>query len=304
MAKPHSPRGSSSREHIACAIGILSGVSLLMLATAEPAWAQLRPTDASNSVLIDLSVIEGAAPAARLGAIGPAVGAPTGTLLLPPSAPPESRLLTPNAPAGVAARAAPPSPSVTLRPPAPEPRREVRRDAQPKAAVKGASKGGVGSAPRQPVERRAEAQTETAQRTPLPDVALPTAPTPTPLGAPQPAAPPPAVSPPEPPQQQAAAAPPPAAPKLAPKTTPKSEPSAKTPARSTAPTPPPAIEAPKPPEATPPPPAAATTPAPTPQQQAALPERAPRPPASAPAPESMEIRFAAGALPIAVFPNL
>ena len=59
MAKPHSPRGSSSREHIACAIGILSGVSLLMLATAEPAWAQLRPTDASNSVLIDLSVIEG-----------------------------------------------------------------------------------------------------------------------------------------------------------------------------------------------------------------------------------------------------
>lgn len=252
----------------------------MMLVSATPAMAQLRPTDSSNSVLVDLSQIDALTPQ-RLGGN-------TGLLPPPPSAP-TSRLLGISGASRAAPVSAPASAPVShlTRPAAPS--KPSARSKAPKATASAAPapKASVPKAPAKavatPVQEAAQAaRTENAQRTPAPSLS---APTPLPgmtlvgPGGPSPSAA--AKS-----EQQTAAVAPQARvePPVAPAPTP---PAVELPK---APEPPAPAVASAPPAAPPAPPApAAAAPArPVPQQQAAVQPRTPA------APESSEVRFAAG----------
>ena len=294
---------------------IFGAVSLAALAFAAPsAYAQLVPADPStNSVLIDLGAIDGAAPTVSsrgqtgvgTGILGtmPGTGAGIGQLLLPPQSAPSSRLLGPD---GRPLREA------ALPPAAPRPTQP--RAAAPKAAPPPAR---TASAP-QPVKPET-ARPETARPT-LPPVALPSmpapaAPTPPKDGGPvalNSPTPPPTVAPPPapdiPPMQLVGpgAAPKSAAPgsqaavsPQAPAVQPKAAPAqtqAKAPPASKGPTPAPSVAPPPPPDA-PSAPAAKSAPQAQPkaEQQAALP--APRPATGAAkgaAPQGIDVLFASG----------
>ena len=296
---------------------IFGAVSLAALAFATPsANAQLVPADPStNSVLIDLGAIDGAAPTVSgrgmtgvgTGILGtmPGTGTSGGQLLLPPQSAPSSRLMGPD---GRPLREAALPPAV--------PRATQPRAAAPKAAPQPPR---IASAPQpaRPEAARPETTRPTLPPVALPSMPAPAAPTPPKDGGPialNSPTPPPTVAPaPAPdipsmqvvgpdaapksaaPGSQAAVSPqaPAAQPKAAPA---QSQSQAKAPPASKGPTPAPSVAPPPPPDA-PSAPAAKSAPQAKPkaEQQAALP--APRPSAGAPkgaTPQGIDVLFASG----------
>ncbi len=252
----------------------------MMLVTATPALAQLRATDYTNSVLVDMSQIDALTPQ-RLS-----LGGNPGGLLPPPTSAPTSHLLgSSGASRAAAPRSAPVShltrPSAPAKPVAKSaPKATASAAPTPKASSSKTPTKSTAKAVATPAQEAAQAaRTESAVRTPAPSVA---GPTPLPgMALVGPEGPNPAA---KGGQQTAAVAP-----------------QARVESPAAPPPTPPAVELPKAPEApaapvasappaAPPAPAVAAPPParPAPQQQAAVQPRAPA------APESSEVRFTAG----------